>query len=48
MAHEHWDAEEFVERMIDGDRSLMDSFAELSAEQLAEVELVLTRRVLHA
>jgi len=41
MTHDDWDAKEFVERMINGDSSLVEELADLSPEQLAEVELVL-------
>jgi len=48
MTREHWDAEEFVERMIRGDRSVAETLADLSAEESAELELVLARRDLYA
>ena len=45
MRQKDWDAKEFVQRMIAGDFQISETLADLSPDQLAEVELVLRERL---
>jgi hypothetical protein len=41
---EDWDANEFVERMLSGEREVPEMLVDLTPEQLAEIEVVLAER----
>jgi hypothetical protein len=47
MRQEDWNAKEFVERVITGDGDVVEILADLSPDQLTEVELILAKRDPH-